>query len=306
MSTLQEAVALIKAGDGEGGRRILAQLLAQDPANEAAWLWMSSVVEQEEQREHCLRQVLKHNPEHALARAALDHLQKSRLREEVPQPSESQPGLEPAEEEELSRQEVSTAKAPAPRQGAEVWQPPAAPARDPAMLKDMADYVISRLGRHETLEDIVPKLCEVAGMSWSEATAFVQRVEEERRPEIAGRQRPVLLLLGVVSLLIGGYLAYTSAAYLSAFMASAGDLSENPLVYILSTPQLLRRVLTLVLATAILAGGLWGIVRALMPPGDKSLLEPEAGTGSIDDFIGIHVSVGGQQVASSRRRRRSL
>jgi len=177
------------------------------------------------------------------------------------------------------------------------------------MMQDMADFVIAQLSKHESLDNIVLKLCEVSGMSWSDTKAFVEQVEKERRPEIASRRRPLLLVVGAVTLAIGAYLAYNSAAYLAAFFAGAGDFADNPLIYILSTPGLAQRVIQLAIATAIIVGGLWGTVRALLPPGERSSLEPGLegygeGTGSIDDVMGLDIRVGGRPVASSRRQSR--
>jgi hypothetical protein len=148
-------------------------------------------------------------------------------------------------------------------------------------------------------------------MSWSEATTFVQRVEEEHRLEIAGRQRPILLVVGVASLLIGAYLAYSSAPYLASFAAGTGGLSENPLSYLLSTPQGAARIITLALATAMLVAGLWGILRALLPLGKRSLPASGAdktrdeGRGSVEDFIGVHVSLGDEGIGPTQRRGRA-
>lgn len=41
---LQQAITLIKSGDKQNGRRLLAEILKAEPRNEQAWLWMSSVV----------------------------------------------------------------------------------------------------------------------------------------------------------------------------------------------------------------------------------------------------------------------
>lgn len=309
MSTLQDAVALIKAGDRQGGQRILAVLLAQDPANEAAWLWMSSVVDEDEQRQYCLKQVLKHDPEHTLARTALAHLQVSRAEEE-PVPTPASLAYLPSTAEQASSWEQEArddVEDEAAHVRAAVQEAPTPPDRDPALMKDMTDFVIAHIGKHETLDNIVPKLCEVSGMSWSEAAAFVQRVEEERRPAITRRQRPVLFVVGIISLLIGALLAYNSASYLAAFATSMGGFPQSPLTYILSTPELARRAITLAIATAIIIGGLWGTVRAFLPPGDRSLLSSDEpgveGPRPIDDFVGIHVSIGDQSLDSRRRRK---
>ena len=174
------------------------------------------------------------------------------------------------------------------------------------MAKDMTDFVIAQIAKHETLDNIVLKLCEVSGMSWAEARTFAERVEQESRPQIARRQRPILLLAGAISLLIGGYLAYNSASSLATLFGTMGSPSENLLSYLLSTPELARRLITLAIATAMLVGGLWGTVRALLPPGQQSLLTPAVGGAadrSIDDFVGIHVSLREEDVASGRRGR---
>jgi hypothetical protein len=311
MSTLEDAVELIDAGDRQRAQRILAMLLSEDPANEAAWLWMSRIVERDEQRKDCLRQILKRNPEHPEARAALARLEEPEVAHEAPQSPDdlATPPTEAAEDESRQPGDVRDTE----EEGGEArpskqveWQAPPPPARDPAMMADLADYVIAKLGKQESLDNIVLKVCEVTAMSWSEASDFVQRVEEERRPEIASRRRPILLLLGAVGLLIGGYMAYNGASYLAAFAASIDGFSENPLFYLLDTPQLARRLITLVIGTAIVVGSLVGIARALLPAGDRSLLSEGSegqATGSIDDLFGVHVSLGGQGASAARRRR---
>jgi tricorn protease-like protein len=73
---LQTAIQAIKSGDRATGQRLLAEALRADPGNEQAWLWMSGVVDSDEQRQQCLKRVLAINPANALARqglAALKH-----------------------------------------------------------------------------------------------------------------------------------------------------------------------------------------------------------------------------------------
>ncbi len=84
---LQQAISLIKSGDKQNGRRLLAEVLRADPGNETAWLWMSSVVANDKRRYDCLRQVLKINPNHQLAKTGLAQLQPKQ--ESQPQPTES-------------------------------------------------------------------------------------------------------------------------------------------------------------------------------------------------------------------------
>ena len=54
---LQQAIVLIKSGDKQNGERLLAEVLKADPGNEAAWLWMSGVVANDEQRLYWLGQL---------------------------------------------------------------------------------------------------------------------------------------------------------------------------------------------------------------------------------------------------------
>lgn len=74
-SPLQTAITFIKSGDTGQGRQLLVELLQAEPKNELAWLWLSNVVSTDEQRRHCLKQVLSINPQHPLAQKGLAILQ---------------------------------------------------------------------------------------------------------------------------------------------------------------------------------------------------------------------------------------
>jgi hypothetical protein len=52
--TLEQAISAIKSGDKLTGQRILASIVKNDPNNETAWLWLSTSVEQVEQKKFCL------------------------------------------------------------------------------------------------------------------------------------------------------------------------------------------------------------------------------------------------------------
>ncbi len=72
--TLQRAIAAIKAGDKTSGQRLLVEVIRNDPRNEAAWLWMSAVLDSDEQRRTCLERVLAINPGNPTARRGLASL----------------------------------------------------------------------------------------------------------------------------------------------------------------------------------------------------------------------------------------
>lgn len=72
MSTVDDAINAIKNGNKEEGRQILEQILETDETNEDVWLWLSTVVESDDDREICLENVLAINPTHAVAQNALN------------------------------------------------------------------------------------------------------------------------------------------------------------------------------------------------------------------------------------------
>jgi hypothetical protein len=76
--TLQEAVALIEAGEDARARACLVELLKAEPKNDSAWVWMSTVVEDHKLKEKCLKEALKHNPRNKLAQRALAQLKETR------------------------------------------------------------------------------------------------------------------------------------------------------------------------------------------------------------------------------------
>ncbi len=74
LPSLPEAIAAIKAGDKQTGRALLADILQADLHNEAAWLWMSSVVDTPAEKRRCLERVLSINPNNQSARRGLSML----------------------------------------------------------------------------------------------------------------------------------------------------------------------------------------------------------------------------------------
>ncbi|MFN8455624.1 MAG: hypothetical protein U0401_13320 [Anaerolineae bacterium] len=73
-TSLELAITAIRSGRKEEGRQLLNLLIQQNPNNEMAWLWMSSVVNNDEQRARCLYHVLAINPNNDLAQRGLQLL----------------------------------------------------------------------------------------------------------------------------------------------------------------------------------------------------------------------------------------
>jgi len=68
---LKQGIAASRAGRFQDARRLLRQAIGLDPENESAWLWLSGAVDNLNERQHCLKQVLRLNPDNAHARAGL-------------------------------------------------------------------------------------------------------------------------------------------------------------------------------------------------------------------------------------------
>jgi tetratricopeptide (TPR) repeat protein len=71
---LREGIAAVKSGESEKARGLLLRVIETDERNEQAWLWLSGVVETDEERRICLENVLAINPGSASAQTGLARL----------------------------------------------------------------------------------------------------------------------------------------------------------------------------------------------------------------------------------------
>jgi Flp pilus assembly protein TadD len=71
---LQQGITLARAGRREEARNILLQIVELDERNESAWLWLSGVVDSEEDRAIALENVLAINPNNEWAKRGLQML----------------------------------------------------------------------------------------------------------------------------------------------------------------------------------------------------------------------------------------
>jgi hypothetical protein len=69
-------VEALRAGDKRRARRLLSQVVNENPDNVAAWWFLSAAMETAEQRIECLHHVLRLRPDHAEARALLRQLER--------------------------------------------------------------------------------------------------------------------------------------------------------------------------------------------------------------------------------------
>jgi len=68
---LQQGIALAKAGRREEARDILLKVVEQDERNESAWLWLSGLVDSDEDKAIALENVLTLNPNNEWAKRGL-------------------------------------------------------------------------------------------------------------------------------------------------------------------------------------------------------------------------------------------
>ncbi|GAB4447395.1 MAG: hypothetical protein Kow0031_29980 [Anaerolineae bacterium] len=69
-SSLEQAIALARGGQKTQASEVLREVVAREPGNQAAWLWLSAVADDRSQAEAALAQARKINPQHhALNRA---------------------------------------------------------------------------------------------------------------------------------------------------------------------------------------------------------------------------------------------
>ncbi len=71
---LRKGIAAARAGDRAGARELLLRVIERDESVAAAWLWLSGVVDDPEERQICLENVLTLEPDYAAARAGLRYL----------------------------------------------------------------------------------------------------------------------------------------------------------------------------------------------------------------------------------------
>jgi len=80
---LEAGIAAARAGNKEQARSHLTRVLAADPRNETAWLWLSGIMPTTEQALRCIERLLEINPHHQRAKEAQEVLRVRLLVEEA-------------------------------------------------------------------------------------------------------------------------------------------------------------------------------------------------------------------------------
>lgn len=195
---LREGIAAVKRGDDERARELLLQVVDADEYNEQAWLWLSSVVESDADRQVCLENVLAINPNNNLAKAGLVHLRERKAADllTVELPPEPEPTPPPAE----SQPEASAMPLDWWKQPKETAQPPQEVAREPASGSP-EPAVTADVAATPAIEETVPaaEASEPDHLEeWPE-----QRLEQQKEPhQVDALQRLLRLVLLISGLLI--------------------------------------------------------------------------------------------------------
>ncbi len=140
---LQVGIAAAKAGRTEEARRHLLQALEADEHDVQAWLWLSGVVDDLDERQICLENVLAIHPGNEMAQKGLAILQQQRGQPPTPPPPPPPPESKPEPE------------------------PPPAPAASEPKPKKRSKY--KRLGPKKKKKE--PSVADVAGQKASLADA---------------------------------------------------------------------------------------------------------------------------------------
>lgn len=71
---MQEAIAKAQSGNREAARTLLLQLIQQEPANQAAWLWLADTCDTASERKAILSRAIKLNPNNPVLKQALNRI----------------------------------------------------------------------------------------------------------------------------------------------------------------------------------------------------------------------------------------
>jgi hypothetical protein len=235
---VQAAIARIRAGDRAAGARLLAEALRENPRNEVAWLWLSSVATSDEQRRQCLERVLAISPEHAAARHGLAQLAAAPNPAPAPAVSEIPADLAPEAPAQPAAAETPSVATP-PQQVALSLPPTTSTTALPSVQAAPSALALgyALLSR---------PLLALAGIVFMTALSYAAAVEAAvgSRPEIRGRNRlakevyawliitlgpqGVLVLGGLLCLLALVWVALAARKYNAMLRASRTTRAAAP------------------------------------------------------------------------------
>ncbi|MEW5939901.1 MAG: hypothetical protein AB1750_09590 [Chloroflexota bacterium] len=125
------------------------------------------------------------------------------------------------------------------------------------MNKEQAEeFVVRELGKRHNRNEIIMSLCEQMGINWREAEQLIQEIESGRRRDIASRQSPFIVILGIALLIMGIGITWNAASFFANFYQSPPD--PLSLDYALAMRSAYYRGGSLILGLSMIIGGILG------------------------------------------------
>lgn len=227
--TFRRAVAAAQANDHSTAYHLLKQVLVIQPRNEQAWLWLSGVVESDAERRYCLEQVVMRNPSHTAAQRGLDilpHVIPVSPFAHVTAPEN--PAIQSAQHLLDVLQTPDESVAPAISEPVEAPAPmlfEQAVAEAGITREELLHLVELELARKDDVELATREICQRFGFAWNEVQKCVEEVRITRSQAIARRQGPVVIIIGLLTLLVGIALLATAGSY--AYFDLTGSLEQR-------------------------------------------------------------------------------
>jgi hypothetical protein len=100
---LQQGIAAYKSGKRNQARKIFITVLKQSPDSERAWGWMNNVCNTDQERIHCLEQMVRINPKNEKAQQRLNQLLAPPFPSELPLSPISSVPLPPISSEGIAK-----------------------------------------------------------------------------------------------------------------------------------------------------------------------------------------------------------
>ena len=96
------------------------------------------------------------------------------------------------------------------------------------MKKDLHSYIVTRLGRAASEDDVIYSVCQETDLDWEQAQTLVEQVKNDHHEEIDARQLPVKSALSSAFYLLGIALIVGPIIYLWIML----DVTRTFLVFI--------------------------------------------------------------------------
>lgn len=129
--------------------------------------------------------------------------------------------------------------------------------------ESISQHVVRRLTRGISRDTIVREICDMTGMDWKQATAFIEEVETGESQAIARGNLPLMIGVGAI-IMIGGFLliGYAISEFFAPFIdGTLGDMNSEAVTLHLAENWIY--LVEGIIGVAMVAGGGFGVGRAL-------------------------------------------